>query len=36
MGLPEKFKEFVDLCHQNGIAVILDVAFNHATGRSLW
>jgi 1,4-alpha-glucan branching enzyme len=23
-------KEFVDLCHQNGIAVILDVALNHA------
>lgn len=33
-GTPEKFKEFVDVCHQNGIAVILDVAFNHATGRS--
>ncbi|UTX47119.1 alpha-amylase family glycosyl hydrolase [Chryseobacterium sp. MA9] len=33
-GTPEKFKEFVDICHQNGIAVILDVAFNHATGRS--
>lgn len=33
-GTPEKFKEFVDLCHQNGIAVILDVAFNHATGRN--
>ncbi|RKS96758.1 alpha-amylase family glycosyl hydrolase [Chryseobacterium defluvii] len=33
-GTPEKFKEFVDLCHQNGIAVILDIAFNHATGRS--
>ncbi|MFP3592261.1 alpha-amylase family glycosyl hydrolase [Chryseobacterium sp. SIMBA_038] len=33
-GTPEKFKEFVDLCHYNGIAVILDVAFNHATGRS--
>ncbi len=33
-GTPEKFKEFIDLCHQNGIAVILDVAFNHATGRS--
>jgi hypothetical protein len=27
-------KEFVDLCHQNGIAVILDVALNHAFGRS--
>lgn len=33
-GTPEKFKEFIDLCHQNGIAVILDVALNHATGRS--
>lgn len=33
-GTPEKFKEFIDLCHQNGIAVILDIAFNHATGRS--
>lgn len=33
-GTPEKFKEFIDLCHQNGIAVILDVAFNHATGRN--
>src|SRR5690606_41161162 len=29
-----KFKEFIDLCHQNGIAVILDIALNHATGRS--
>lgn len=33
-GTPAKFKEFVDLCHQQGIAVILDVAFNHATGRN--
>ncbi len=33
-GTPEKFKEFIDLCHQNGIAVILDVALNHATGRN--
>lgn len=33
-GTPEKFKEFIDLCHQNGIAVILDVALNHASGRS--
>lgn len=33
-GPPEKFKEFIDLCHQNGIAVILDIALNHATGRS--
>lgn len=33
-GTPEKFKEFIDKCHQNGIAVILDVVLNHATGRS--
>jgi hypothetical protein len=33
-GTPEKFKEFVDLCHQNGIAVILDLALNHAFGRN--
>ena len=33
-GTPAKFKEFVDLCHQNGIAVILDVALNHAFGRN--
>lgn len=33
-GTPEKFKEFVDTCHQNGIAVILDIALNHASGRS--
>ncbi len=33
-GTKEKFKELIDLCHQNGIAVILDVALNHAFGRS--
>lgn len=33
-GPPTKLKEFVDLCHQNGIAVILDIALNHAFGRS--
>ena len=33
-GTEEKFKELVDLCHQNGIAVILDVALNHAFGRN--
>lgn len=33
-GTGDKFKEFVDLCHQNGIAVILDVALNHAFGRN--
>lgn len=33
-GPSNKMKEFVDLCHQNGIAVILDVALNHAFGRN--
>ncbi|WP_179343540.1 alpha-amylase family glycosyl hydrolase [Winogradskyella ursingii] len=33
-GTEEKFKELVDVCHQNGIAVILDIAFNHAFGRN--
>jgi glycosidase len=32
-GTKAKMQEFVDLCHQNGIAVILDVALNHAFGR---
>ncbi|MBC8172840.1 MAG: T9SS type A sorting domain-containing protein [Chitinophagales bacterium] len=29
-GTKEKFKEFVDACHQRGMAVILDIALNHA------
>lgn len=33
-GTSDKLKEFIDKCHQNGIAVILDLALNHATGRS--
>lgn len=33
-GPPAKLKEFIDLCHQNGIAVILDLALNHVFGRS--
>lgn len=33
-GTEAKFKEFVDICHQNGIAVILDIALNHAFGRN--
>jgi 1,4-alpha-glucan branching enzyme len=33
-GTPEKFKELVDTFHQNGIAVILDLAINHAYGRA--
>jgi 1,4-alpha-glucan branching enzyme len=33
-GTSNKFKELIDLCHTNGIAVILDVALNHAFGRN--
>ena len=33
-GPSTKLKELIDLCHQNGIAVILDVALNHAFGRN--
>ena len=33
-GTQDKFKELVDICHQNGIAVILDLALNHAFGRN--
>ena len=33
-GTSAKLKELIDLCHQNGIAVILDVALNHAFGRN--
>ena len=31
-GSPEMYKRFIDECHQRGIAVILDVVLNHATG----
>ncbi|MEY4433643.1 MAG: Malto-oligosyltrehalose trehalohydrolase, partial [Bacteroidota bacterium] len=33
-GSSNKLKELIDKCHQNGIAVILDVALNHAFGRN--
>ncbi len=33
-GTSDKFKELVDKLHQNGIAVILDIALNHATQRN--
>jgi hypothetical protein len=33
-GTEDKLKEFIDLCHQNGIAVILDLVLNHAFGRN--
>ncbi|QSS97293.1 alpha-amylase family glycosyl hydrolase [Psychroflexus sp. ALD_RP9] len=33
-GTENKLKEFIDLCHQNEIAVILDLVLNHAYGRN--
>ena len=33
-GTKNKLKEFVDLCHANGIAVILDMVLNHHFGQS--
>lgn len=33
-GPADKLRELVDTCHQNGIAVILDIALNHAFGRN--
>ena len=31
-GSPEMYKKFIDECHKRGIAVILDIVLNHATG----
>jgi 1,4-alpha-glucan branching enzyme len=33
-GTPEKFKEFIDSCHNRGIAVIVDMVLNHAFGQN--
>ena len=32
-GTKKDYKDFIDACHQEGIAVILDVVYNHATGN---
>ena len=31
-GTDKMYKDFIDACHQKGMAVILDVVYNHATG----
>ena len=31
-GTEKSYKRFIDECHKRGIAVIVDVVFNHATG----
>ncbi|MEO7308392.1 MAG: alpha-amylase family glycosyl hydrolase [Ferruginibacter sp.] len=33
-GTKNKLKEFIDKCHLNGIAVILDVVYNHCTANA--
>ena len=33
-GTDQMYKEFIDECHRRGIAVILDVVYNHATGAN--
>lgn len=35
-GTPDDYKEFIDLCHQNGIAVIIDLVFNQSDGLHPW
>ncbi len=32
-GTPDAFKSLIDECHRRGMAVILDVVYNHATGQ---
>ena len=35
-GTREQYKEFIDECHARGLAVIIDVVYNHATGSHPW
>ena len=35
-GTREQYKEFIDECHSRGLAVIVDVVYNHATGSHPW
>ena len=35
-GSPKDYKDFVEICHQNGIAVILDIVFNQSDGLHPW
>ena len=35
-GTREQYKEFIDECHKRGLAVIVDVVYNHATGQHPW
>ncbi len=33
-GQPDDFKRFIDKCHSEGIAVLMDIALNHSFGTS--
>ncbi|MCH5228593.1 MAG: hypothetical protein J1F12_01185 [Muribaculaceae bacterium] len=35
-GTAEDYKAFIDLCHENGMAVILDMVFNQSDGLHPW
>lgn len=35
-GTPDQFKQFVDRCHQSGIAVLTDIVWNHVTSGDNW
>ncbi len=35
-GTPDDYKEFIDICHQYGMAVILDMVFNQSDGLHPW
>ncbi len=35
-GSPNEYKDFINLCHANGIAVILDIVFNQSDGLHPW
>lgn len=35
-GSPDDYKEFIDRCHMEGIAVILDIVFNQSDGLHPW
>lgn len=35
-GTPDDYKEFIDACHENGMAVILDMVFNQSDSQHPW
>lgn len=35
-GTPDDYKNFINTCHENGIAVVLDMVFNQSDGLHPW